>query len=176
MTWWRLVLDYINGLKWVGLIALVVIVFRSKISALIDRIKTADLTAGGLNVKLDLAGQRMADLAQGLARPDDDRLSEFDDGPVPTAPDGGRKAAPLSQERMSELARVLLERRRRAEIEDLITDAVGYGWDAAKTGFFESRPYPLFEWTEDGKPRIAFTTSDPTEAAKRSPYRNNMMD
>jgi hypothetical protein len=156
---------------------IIVVLFRRRIDSLIDRIKSTSLTAAGVDLSLDMTQQSLADLAGDLARPDQERVSELNSEAVGTPPeskpDGDWRLEPPDPVRLSQLL-AGLERRRRAEIENLVTDAVGYGWDAARTGFYPRQPFPVFEWSEDGNPKILFTTSDPTEAAKRSRYRNNM--
>jgi hypothetical protein len=98
------------------------------------------LKAGPLGFKFEAADrEKIADLAGDLVRSDLERLPGTDDQLAPS--DGGRPSA--SPARLPEVARLLrergrIERERRAEIEELITKAVGYGWNVAQTGRFEN--------------------------------------
>jgi hypothetical protein len=185
MEWWRLGLDVFNAAKWVALAAFVVWVFREPLRKILREVRSGEVEAGPFKGKFDTRDQEAISQAGGeLARPSPEaeelsrRLQER------TGDDSSESLAEAAREAQApvkfDLTRILehvkasnaeRERQRRAEVEELITASVGYGW-AAGRGPFQSRPYPVIEWTEDGAPVILYTTSDEKDALRRSAYRS----
>ena len=182
----RLVLEYMDALKWPILAVVALVIFRKPISELIDRIRTMKATVGGSSVELEAARRQMEDAAEAVA---EEVLAEGGGGPP--APGGletrggetrgGRPGATpeeraaagaargraLSPETYERVART--RERRRREIEALMRTAVEYGWLTGLERPNGPRPHPVIEWTEDGKPRITtFTAVDPGEAPQRA--------
>jgi uncharacterized protein YegP (UPF0339 family) len=155
----------VSALAWPAVAAGALWAFRKQIMAAIGRIKSAK--AFGVEATLTDAGinREIAQAGGALAKEDRDD-DDGDDGsrvpgsaPTDTGPEGGPAAAP---------ADTAEEGRRRQDIESLIQGAAVWGWNQARIGAFTSAPLPVVEWTEDGKPIIAFGTTDRSYAVPPS--------
>jgi hypothetical protein len=188
----RLVLEYLNALKWPIVAVVAIVIFRKPITELIGRLRTMKATVGGSSLELDAARRQVEKAAEeAVESVAEEVLAEGDGGPP--APGGletrggetragrpgatpeeyaavaGRRSAAARRFR-DRVAEMVVERDRRQHIEALIRTAVDYGWLTGVQLPNGPRPFPVIEWTEDGKPRIATFTgsSDPGEAPQRT--------
>lgn len=169
----RVPLDYLKALVWPVAVMVAAYYIREPL-----RDKVADvlhLKAGPLEVGfgpgrvLPEAPSIFTDAepleAEGAA--DEDEPVEkvaSDDGELKaeegTSVDGPQGGGPTSEQ--AELQRkvgAILRRKKRmqdqAAIEDIIRESAAWGYDMAKLGF-KTRPTPVIEWTEDGRPIIVY--------------------
>lgn len=183
----RLILDYLEALKWPIVAVVLAWIFRNPISELIGRIRTMKAMVGASSVEVDAARRGLEKVAGEAAEPAEEILAEAAGGrPSPRGLEtrggetraGGSGATQeeyaaaaaargrFSPERRQQLIRIV-ERRRQRDIEAVIRAAVDYGWLTALKEPNGPRPVPVIEWTEDGKPRITtFTTTETAEAQR----------
>jgi hypothetical protein len=179
----RLILDYLDALKWPIVAVVLAWIFHNPISELIGRIRTMKATVGASSVEVDTARRQVEKAAEEVAElPVKEMLAEGAGGPPALGGPqtrggetrtGGAGATPedyaaaarrrsgAARELRDRLADVVVERDRRQHIEALIRTAVDYGWLTALQQPYGPRPFPVIEWSEDGKPRITtFTTTE----------------
>lgn len=182
----RLVLDYLEALKWPIVAVIAIRIFRKPISELIGRIRTMKATVGGSSIELDAARRGLEKAAEKATEPPEEIFAEGAGGrpspggletrgdearagrpgatPEEYAAAGAARGRPSRPELRERLVQVV-ERQRQRDIEAVIRAAVDYGWLTALKEPNGPRPYPVIEWTEDGKPHITtFTTTETGDA------------
>jgi hypothetical protein len=79
-------------------------------------------------------------------------------GPAPGSsvpePSEGPAEAAKDETSLEEVQREF-ERVRRQSVESFFTQGAVWGWDMAQLGF-KSRPIPVFEWSDDGRPTVRY--------------------
>jgi len=191
----RLTLDYLKALTWPGLVAVVLYwlrePLREKVAQLL-KIGALGVEAQFANLRLqeELTGPAAAVLDDtedsGSEDPEatpgeaagvvhkvniDDHLKVTDqsksDGvgePESTPPVRGLPTVQQVAAQMAVLERGLKRGKEKQAIEDIMRVSAWWGYDMASLGF-KTRPTPVVEWTEDGRPLIQYAKGEPGGAA-----------
>jgi hypothetical protein len=153
----------VSALAWPAAAVALCLVFRKQIKGAIDRIKSAK----GFGIQAELVtGEVNRGIAQaGGALANEDRPEEWEDE-APGTVRPKLAEADSTVDREDGIKVLIREANRRQDIEALIQQGAIWGWTQAKAGIFSGRPLPVIEWTEDGRPFIAYGTTDPSAAVQ----------
>jgi hypothetical protein len=165
MGWERLLTSLVSDLAWPLLVGVALVMFRvqikkaisrltDRVAGAVDRMKDIAASGYGLEVKATLEATA-GDLVR--SNVDTGVVLEPLEGLSERVTDAGSSSPTIGAEVAERLRRAINEdeRRRRAEVEDVIKSAVMWGFALARDAdFASSRPDLVIEWGPDGVPRI----------------------
>jgi hypothetical protein len=152
-------LDFIasvtRSIAWPATAVVIGVVFRAPIGRLIDRVRTFKNSLGevGLDAAAESANARIGSVGAALVAVSDEPAALPLPEAGPTVTSGGAVGSATEIQR------------RRDEVELLVQQGARWGWAVSRSDMFSSAPYPVLQWDDAGRPKIAYATTDPAASA-----------